>query len=84
MIAAVDQRYSDVDNRVAGDGAAFQRLFHARRTADMYSRGMTPPVVLSTNSKPDASLAGLDLQPDVAVLAAAAALANEAPLDAAG
>ena len=43
----------------------------------MYSRGIVPPVILSWNSKPLPGF-GSDLQLDVAVLAVAARLTDEA------
>ena len=50
-------------------------------TAGMYSRGTEPPLIASTNSKPLPGLVRLELEPHVAVLAAAARLLDELALD---
>ena len=47
----------------------------------MNSRGTTPPLIASTNSKPLPGSCGSSLKHDVAVLALAARLANELAFD---
>ena len=49
-------------------------------TGAMYSRGTEPPTILLSNEKPDAGFDRFEDQDDVAVLAPAARLADEAGL----
>ena len=50
MVGAVDELDLDVDDRVAGNDAALERLLDALVDGGMYSFGITPPTMAFSNS----------------------------------
>src|SRR6266478_2355817 len=80
VIAAVGQRHLDVDHGVAGEHPGLRRLLDALldRGHVLARDGGAPELVLEDDAR--AGLGRLDLEPDVAVLAPATRLPDEAPL----
>ncbi len=80
MVAAIDQRHLDIDDRIARQHAAFHRLDDAllyRR--DIFARhGATHDFILEDEAR--ARLIRLHLQPDMTVLTAPTGLAHESDL----
>jgi hypothetical protein len=77
VVGAVDERHAHVDHRVAGLDAGLERLLDPLLDGGMNSDGIEPPLILLTKSKPSPGPARGRSR--VAVLAAAAGLAHEAP-----
>ena len=80
MVRTVYRRHLDVHHGIAGQDARLQRFPTPFSTAGIYSLGIRAAHDLVHEDKARAALHGLQLQPDVAILAVTAGLPDEAAL----
>src|SRR6185437_489514 len=80
MVAAIEQRHLDIDDRISGQRSVFRRFADAfLNSRDVFPRNRTALDCIH-EFETRAGLLRIELDPDVAVLAAATGLAHKSSL----